>query len=195
MIKLKKITFLILALVVIAVYGCMNQSPVSFKDGIKRISQIDSKYGASIRSPPNESNKIDGFISELAAFKSSNKISEPLKSILNFKMKFLEAEKLNAEGWQWDRASTTEYGFGCKKGYQIVTQSAMLRNSSAQKGYEAVAILQKFVDDYPDEAKSLNLTQKDVIVLNAIYYKIEEQAKRDSTIIHGMCRQEQNVSA
>ena len=68
-----------------------------------------------------------------------------------------------------------------------MTGSARLRNASAQKGFEAVSVLQRFVDNYPEEAKSLNLTKKEVLFLNAEYFQIEEKAKRDSRIIEHFC--------
>ena len=173
-------------------YGCSSQ--LTFENGVKKIDELDKKYGSSLKSPPNSTGSIAGLAAELNDFKSANQnLPEPLKYLVDFRIKFLEAEKLNAEGWQWGKASTTEFGFGCK-GYGRITQSSDLRNQSAQKGYEAVGILQEFVDKYPKEAESAGLTQKDVLLLKATYFQIEEKAARDSRVMRGLCKEQANAT-
>lgn len=179
----------------LTIYGCASfseltgfaASKMTFRQGVKKISEIDEKYGATLKSAPAEVNDVEGLLAQFTGFRTINELSEPLEYLLDFKIKFLEAEKLNLEGWQWGRGSTTDYGFGCRKGYARVKEAARLRNESAQKGYEAVEVLQKFVEQYPKEAKSLNLTQKDVLVLNALYFQIEEKALKDARIIESAC--------
>ncbi len=179
----------------IIVYGCASfseltgfaASQMTFKQGVKKISEIDEKYGATLKSAPAEVNDVEGLLAQFTGFRTLNELSEPLEYLLDFKIKFLEAEKLNLEGWRWGRGSTTDYGFGCRKGYARVKEAARLRNESAQKGYEAVEALQKFVEQYPKQAKSLDFTQKDVLVLNALYFQNEEKALKDARIIEGAC--------
>ncbi len=181
---------IILVLVLVLAYGCSSQ--LTFENGVGKINELDKKYGSGLKSPPNSTERIAGLVAELDDFKSANQnLPEPLKYLVDFRIKFLEAEKLNAEGWQWGKASTTEFGFGCK-GYGRITQSSDLRNQSAQKGYEAVGILQKFVDKYQKEAESVSLTQKDVLLLKATYFQIEEKAARDSRVIRGLCKEQAN---
>lgn len=166
---------------------------MTFDRGVKKINELDKNYGATLKSPPNSTDKITGLVAGLNELKAANEnLPESLKFLVDFRIKFLEAEKLNAEGWQWGKASTTEYGFGCKGGYSRITQSARLRNASAQKGYEAVVILQEFVDLYPIEAKSLSLSQKDILILKTEYFKSEEQAARDAKIIRSLCKEQAN---
>ena len=65
-----------------------------------------------------------------------------------------------------------------------------MRNSSAYKGYEAIETLQLFVDEFPDKAKSVNLTQKDVLFLNAAYQQVEDKAARDARVIRSACKEQ-----
>ena len=176
----------LLGLVLIFLYSCTANSEVTFGQGIKKLGEFDKSYGSTMKSAPNTTASIDELLTQITGFAASNKIQEPLRVLIDFRIKFLEAEKLNAEGWQWGKASTTEYGFGCK-GYARIKESARLRNMSAQKGYEATNVLQRFVDSYPKEAESAALSQKDVLILKALYYQIQEKAEKDNYVIENFC--------
>ena len=181
---------LILSLAI--VYGCAA-SQMDFGQGVEKISELDKKYGSSLKSPPNSSGNINGLAAELNNFKAANKnLPESLKYLVDFRIKFMEAEKLGAEGWQWGKASTTEFGFGCNKGYARIIESAGLRNASASKGSEAAELLQKFIDSYPEEAASLDLSQRDVLSLKAAYFQEGEKAERDARIIRSLCKAQAN---
>ena len=183
---------LILGLVV--VYGCAS-SQMTFEKGVKKINELDKKYGSSLKSPPNSTDKITGLVAELNNFKSANEnLPESLKYLVDFRIKFLEAEKLNAEGWQGGKASTTEFGFGCNKGYARILESAGLRNASASRGFEAVELLQKFIDSYPEEAASLDLSQRDVLSLKAAFFQEGEKAAKDARIIRSLCKEQANAT-
>ncbi len=164
-------------------YGCTQSA---FDIGIKKLNGIDEKYGISLQAPPETTENIDEVINDLNQFKTANNV-ESLEMLADFRIKFLESQKLFIEGWQWGRGSTTIYGFGCTKGYARVTTSASIRNASAQAGFEAVDLLEQFVDNYPNEAKSVNITQKDVLFLKALYFQGEEQASKDARIIESAC--------
>lgn len=168
-------------------YGCASSSELTFEKGVEKIEEIDKKYNTTIKSPPDSIPEIQSLIAQLVGFEAVNDIPESLSYLLDFRIKFLEAEMLNAQGWQWGRGSTTEWGFGCKKGYERITNSSKLRNASSLKGYEAIDVLKEFIDKFPDEAKSLNLGQKDVLVLNAEYFQIEEKAVKDARVVWKMC--------
>ncbi|MEK6950062.1 MAG: hypothetical protein AABX34_07610 [Nanoarchaeota archaeon] len=171
--------------------GCADSDAVTFKDGIKKINKFDQKYNSTVKSPPSNARDIDGLLSQLVGFKAANKLSKPLNGLVDFRIIFLEAEKLNAEGWQWGKGSTTDYGFGCK-GYGRIKGSSKLRNASAQKGYEAVDMLEKFIEEFPKESKIAGLTQKDVLILNAMYFQIEEKASKDARIVESFCGKKGN---
>ena len=173
-------------------YGCAS-SPMTFEKGVKKINELDKKYDSGLKSPPNSTDKIGGLVAELNDFRAANgNLPEPLKYLVDFRIKFLEAEKLNAEGWKWGKASTTEFGFGCNKGYARIIESAGLRNASASKGSEAAELLQKFIDSYPEEAASLDLSQRDVLSLKASYFQEGEKAERDARIIRSLCKAQAN---
>src|SRR3989338_2097525 len=168
---------------------------MDFGHGVKKISELDKKYGSSLKSSPNSLDNISRLTAELNDFRAANgNLPEPLKYLVDFRIKFLEAEKLNAEGWKWGKASTTEFGFGCNKGYARIIESAGLRNASASRGSEAVELLQKFIDSYPKEAASLDLSQRDVLSLKAAYFQEGEKAERDARIIRSLCKEQANAT-
>ena len=175
----------------IVVYGCASSETVTFNNGAKKINEFDKQFGATMKAPPDSIENINGLLAQLIGFRAANRnMEEPLASLLDFRIKSLEAERLHIEGWQWGRASTTDYGFGCNKGFARVLNSSSIRNASAQKGYEAVEALRLFIDNYPKQAESLNLTQKDVLFLNAAYQQVDDKARRDSRIIRNLCKEQ-----
>src|SRR3989338_722589 len=156
---MKKIALISLIVMLAFVYGCASGNEISFNDGVKKLEQFDKKYNSSIKTPPSNTGDIGELLSQLVGFKAANKLSKPLNGLVNFRIAFLEAEKLNAEGWQWGKGSTTDYGFGCK-GYERIKESSRLRNASAQRGYESVDMLEKFIEEFPSESKIAGLAQK-----------------------------------
>ena len=186
----KTIIFGILFLLVI-IYGCTSLIDASFKKGVKRINEIDDKFDTNMKSIPGSEEQIDELLVQLVGFGVANEdTTKALEYLLDFRIKSLEAEKLHIEGWQWGRGSTTDWGFGCRKGSARILNSSKIRNSSAYKGYESLEALQLLVDEFPNEAKSVNLTQIDVIFLNAAYQQVEDKAVRDSKIIRGFCKEQ-----
>ena len=186
----KALIFGILFLLVI-IYGCISPIDASFKKGVKRINEIDDNFDAGMKTIPDSVEQIDGLIVQLVGFRVANEdTTQSLEYLLDFRIKSLEAELLHTEGWQWGRGSTTDWGFGCRKGSARVLNSSKIRNSSAYKGYESLEALQLLVDEFPNEAKSVNLTQIDVIFLNAAYKQVEDKAIRDSKIIRGFCKEQ-----
>ncbi|MCH8067107.1 MAG: hypothetical protein IIC69_00825 [Nanoarchaeota archaeon] len=186
----KTIIFGILFLLVI-LYGCTSLIDASFKKGVKRINEIDDKFDTNMKSIPGSEEQIDELLVQLVGFGVANEdTTKALEYLLDFRIKSLEAEKLHIEGWQWGRGSTTDWGFGCRKGSARILNSSKIRNSSAYKGYESLEALQLLVDEFPNEAKSVNLTQIDVIFLNAAYQQVEDKAVRDSKIIRGFCKEQ-----
>jgi hypothetical protein len=189
--KVNKITVFVITLILIVVYGCASYQTITFEQGVKKINEIDQNYGADMKTPPDSTEKIDGLLKQITGFAAINPdMPKSLKYLIDFRIKSLEAELLYIEGWQWGKASTTDYGFGCRKGSARILNSSRIRNTSAQKGYEALDVLESFIAEFPEEAKSLNLSQKDVLFLNAAYQQVEEKAARDSKIIRNLCKEQ-----
>jgi hypothetical protein len=164
---------------------------MTFKQGVKRINEIDQNYGADMKIPPNSTEKISGLLTQITGFAALNEnMPKSLKYLLDFRIKSLEAEKLNIEGWQWGRASTTDWGFGCRKGSARILNSSKIRNASAQKGYESLDALKSLIEEFPKEAKSIDLSQKDVLFLNAAYRQVEDKAAKDSRTIRSVCKEQ-----
>ena len=66
----------------------------------------------------------------------------------------------------------------------------MIRDSSAKKGFEALDVLQSFVDEFPNKAESAGLTQKDILFLNAAYQQVGELAASDTKKIRSRCAEQ-----
>ena len=180
----------IFVLSLIVLYGCTSPETAKFNQGVKRINEIDKEFGSTMKAPPDSAEGVDELLAQITGFAASQDMPDSLKYLLDFRIAFLEAEKLHIEGWQWGRGSTTDWGFGCRKGSARVLNSSKIRDSSAQKGFEALESLQLLVDEFPDESKSVNLTQIDILFLNAAYQQVEDKARRDSKIIRGFCKEQ-----
>jgi len=186
-----KSIILVMALFLVIVYGCTSPDDAAFKKGVKRINEIDEKFDSNMKVPPDTKEGVNELLIQIVGFAAANEnMPKSLEYLLDFRIKTLEAEKLHIEGWQWGRGSTTDWGFGCRKGSARVLNSSKIRNSSAQKGYEALESLQLLVDEFPAESKSVNLTQKDVLFLNAAYQQVEDKARRDSKRIRSLCKEQ-----
>ena len=188
---MKKLVLLCLLVMASLLLGCTQPGAMDFRDGVKKLEQFDKDYNSSVKTPPASAAGIDGLRAQLVGFKAANKLSDPLNSLVDFRIVLLEAERLNAEGWQWGKGSTTDYGFGCK-GYIRIKESSRLRNASAQRGYESVDMLEKFIEEFPDESKIAGLTQKDALALNAMYFQIEEKASKDARLVENLCGKKGN---
>ena len=188
---LNKLILPIALFLLVIIYGCANQVDAGFNEGVKKINGFDKQFGATMKAPPNSTEGVNGLLAQLVGFRAANAdMDKSLVNLLDFRIKSLEAERLHIEGWQWGKGSTTDYGFGCNKGSARILNSSGIRNASAQKGYEAVEALQLFIDSYPKQAKSLNLTQKDVLFLNAAYQQVEEKANKDARLISNLCKEQ-----
>jgi len=174
----------------IVVYGCVSSGTVTFDEGVKKINEFDKQFGATMKAPPDSIEDVDGLLAQFIGFRAANAdMDKSLVNLLDFRIKSLEAERLHIEGWQWGKGSTTDYGFGCNKGSERIINSSRIRNASAQKGYEAVGALQSFIDNYPRKAEELNLTQKDVLFINAAYQQVGEKASKDAKVISSLCKE------
>ena len=186
----KSIIFSI-ALILIIVSGCAGSGTITFNQGVKRINEIDNQYGTGMKTVPNSTQGLNDLYAQLTGFGAANKdMPLSLKYLLDFRIKGLEAELLHTEGWQWGRGSTTDWGFGCRKGSARILNSSNIRNASAQKGYESLDALKSLIEEFPKETKSIDLSQKDVLFLNAAYQQVEDKAARDSRIIRNLCKEQ-----
>lgn len=159
-----------------------------FKYGIKEINKINSKFNTTIESYPKSTKEIDNMLADFVILKSMTleKDQKPFDYVIRYRIVNLEAEKLYIEGFKYGDSSTTKKGFACKP-RPLITESVVLRNKSALKGFEAVDLLREFVSKYPNHAELANLSSKNALFLNATYYQIEKEARRDSNIINNFC--------
>lgn len=177
---------LFLLLTIVLILGCTQAKDFSY--GLKQINSLNSKYNTTIETYPKTIEKINLMIENYNELKGMQLESgqEPFNYLIDYRLLNLEAEKLFMQGQKYGKSGTTKYGFGCKI-RPLIIESADLRNKSAQKGFEAVNILNDFVQKYPEESKIAGLTAKNALFLNASFYPVFQDARRDSSIINNFC--------
>ena len=183
MFTLKKF-FLLIGLIFI--FGCAQAK--DFNYGLKQITDLNSKYNTTMETYPQHINPINSMIND---FKELKKLQlktgqEPFNYIIDYRVLNLEAELLYIEGQKYGSGGTTKSGFGCKS-RPFILESADLRNKSALKGFEAVDVLRELVNKHPQEAASAGLSEKNTLFLNATFYLVFNDARRDSNIINYFC--------
>ena len=188
---LKRILILLIVALMLVI-GCALRKDFSY--GVKQIDLINSKYNTTMDIYPQHLKQIDSMSSDLKELKKIKLETgqEPLSYLIDFRLMNLEVERLYILGQKYGNSGTTKYGFGCKS-RPLVIESAALRNSSAIKGFQAVDLLRKFVDKYPEEAKLVHLSNKNALFLNATFYQISGEAIADSNIINNFCPKNESL--
>lgn len=179
-----KKAFLLLA--VVFILGCAQAK--DFNYGIKQINSLNSKYNTTIETYPKSINGINQMADDYNELRKTQLESgqEPFSYVIEYRLLNLEAEKFFMQSQKYGNSGTTKYGFGCKI-RPLITESAGLRNKSSQKGFEAVNLLNEFVQKYPKESKMSGLTAKNALFLNATFYGVFTDARKDSIIINNFC--------
>jgi len=173
-------------LVLLLLAGCSAEI-TSFEKGAREMKKVNEKYGVDFKAFPAEIEKAVLMRNDLKVIKGkSSNAPEPFNLFFDYRMKTLESTIIHLEAWKHGDKASVRDGFGCKS-LPIVFNSSILRNASAQRGYEALEVLQEFIDKYPEEAASINITQRDVVFSNAFYYEVEKEAGRDKRIIEHFC--------
>lgn len=180
---MKKLFFVILF---VFIASCVQSK--DFNYGLKQINNLNSKYNTTMDIHPNTISRIDSMISDFEEIKKLQLETgkEPFNYLISYRLLNLEAEKLLIEGQKYGDAGFTKDGFGCKQ-RPLIIESAQLRNRSALKGFEAVDWSRKFVAEYPKEAEIAGISLKSALFLNATFYQISTDARRDSNIINNFC--------
>ncbi len=185
------IAILLAALLMMA--GCAQQQVTSYDKGITQMSKLQEKYGADFQNAPLKE-AIPSLIAELQAFQRKivenveNDDTAPLLLVVEYRLLSLESDRLLLEGFKWGDASTTELGFGCRKGSERILNSSALRIMAASKGMESVGPLRGLIEGYPDKAVALNLSQRTVLSLTTTYAVVEKQALGDKGNVEGFCK-------
>ncbi len=187
---MRKIIFGILCISLLI--GCTNEI-TTFDQGVSEIHKANQKYNIDIKSMPASIGSAVLMRNDLKLIEQRSKNSpESFKLLLSYLKRSLEANILNLKAWEHGEIASTRDGFGCKS-LPIIINSSILRNASAQIGYEAVDILQEFVEKYPQEAEAVNLSQRDVVFSNFFYAEVEKEASRDRKIIVHFCGHKYNL--
>jgi len=178
--------FLVLAVAFAFIAGCAQ--PKDFGYGLKLIHSLNSKYNATMESYPRNIPQINSMVNELAELKklALEKGQEPFEYAIEYRVLNLEAEKSYIEGQKYGATGTTKQGFGCKS-RPLILESVSFRNNSALKGFESIDLLREFIGKYPKEAAMAGLSEKNALFLNATFYQIQADARRDSNIINNFC--------
>lgn len=188
-----KTNYILALFILLLIIGCTSEI-TSFKSGVNKVDKINKKYGVDFKSMPATIENAVLMRNDLKGITGmSVNAPESFNLFLNYRMKSLEANIISLEAWKHGMKATTRDGFGCKS-LPIIVDSSILRNISAQRGYGTVEILQEFVDKYPEEAMSINITQRDVVFSNAFYYTVENEAGRDRRVIEHFCGHKYNLT-
>ena len=173
-------------IIVLFVVSCTQTK--DFEYGIKEINSTDIKYNTTLETYPKNIYQINLMISDLIELKKLKLDSgqEPFNNIIDYRILNLEAERLYIEGQKYGDLGTTKNGFCCKL-RPFIIESVSFRNRSSLKGFEAVNLLREFMNSYSQYASLLSLSEKNVLFLNATFYDISREAKRDSDIINNFC--------
>lgn len=177
-----------LFLIVFLVFILSCAQAKDFRYGIKQINNANSEYNTTMETYPSSISDINSMINDFENLRKLQlqKGQKPFEYAVGYRLLNLEAEKLFIEGQKYGNAGTTTDGFGCKQ-RPLIIESVKLRNSSALKGFEAVDLLWKFVEEYPEELKLTGLSIKNALFLNATFYQISKDARSDSNIINHFC--------
>lgn len=177
---------------VIALAGCAALQKKDLSYGIGQINKLNAKYGVTMASSPDTMEKIGSFVDELNELKK-NKIEsgqEPFDALIEFRIHNLEADRYFMENkLKYGERGTTINGFGCKGRHRILNSSG-IRIMSASEGFKAVERAYELIEKYPEESKIAGLSMKDALFLNATFYEIDRQAKRDQRLIENFCPEE-----
>ena len=176
--------FLIMALIFIA--GCIKTKDFGY--GVEQLNSVNARYNTTMETYPTTIANLNLMMQDLTELRKMplDTEIEPFNYLVDYRLLNIEAEKLYIEGQKYGGAGTTKDGFGCKS-MPLIIESATLRNNSATKGFEAVELLREFICKYPEEALLVGLSEKNALFLNATFYEIAKQAKRDSNIIGNFC--------
>ncbi|MBL7055159.1 hypothetical protein ISS05_05370 [Candidatus Woesearchaeota archaeon] len=181
-----KINYCLTLLVLLLVVGCSTEI-ISFNGGINQVDKISKKYSVDLKTMPGTIENAVLMRNELKeVIEMSVNAPESFKLFSDYNMKSLEANIIHLKAWEQGVKASTREGFGCKS-LPVIVNSSILRNISAQKGYETLEILQEFIDKYPKEAASINITQRDVVFSNLYYYEVELEAGKDRGVIEHFC--------
>ena len=177
--------FLLIFLILMA--GCAQQG---FEYGLEKLNDVNSRYDTTMESYPKSAAQIDLMMSDLDSLKDLQLQSgqEPFNLLIRYRILNLEAEKFFIESQKYGFNDLAKTGFGCKP-RPLIIESVALRNQSAQKGFEAVRLLREFIDNYPEDADTAGLSNKNALFLNASFYDMSRIARSDSSIINRFCPQ------
>ena len=171
----------------IFIASCSNAKDFGY--GLKQINTVNSRYNTTIETYPQETKDVELMIHDFTELKkvSLDKDQKQFEIIIDFRLLNLEAEEFyRIDALKYGDLGTTKTGFGCTL-RPLITESVALRNASALKGFESVALLKVFIDDYPKESKLSNLSYKNVLFINATFYSRYHDARQDSDIINNFC--------
>jgi hypothetical protein len=183
-------TIVIVGMLALLTLGCAQQQIAGYDEGIAQLSNIQAKYGADFQNAPVKE-AIPSLVAELEAFRHKmveNEDTRPLFHLIEYRTHALESDRLLMEGFKWGDASTTEPGFGCRKGSERILNSSALRGMGAAEGMKAIEPLQQFVEEYPDKAAALNLSQRTVLSLSTTYAVVQQQAEKDTKRVESFCK-------
>ena len=183
---MKKILLIILSMLLLLAAGCTQKKDFSY--GVSQMEAINSKYNITFDSYPADVSQLDAISSSYNELKNIKlaKDQAAFNELIDYHLLSIEAEKDFVRSLKYGDVGTTKNGFVCKS-RPIIIETVGFKNASAIKGFDAVSKLKNFIDNYPENANSLNLSQKNVVFMNATYYELSKDANSDSDTVNGFC--------
>lgn len=168
----------------------------NYDTALAELQQTFARYQVDFYRPAPSIESSKSLQSELNSLKRKmveNEDTKPVIMLIDFKINLLESDVLLLEGFKWGEASTTNPGFGCKRGSERIVNSTKLRTAAIKEGREALTALTTFMEQYPDKAAQLQFDHLTIAAMGAAFLKVEEQVATDRGRVVNFCKEKINI--
>lgn len=199
---MKLVQGLWIAIMTFLLAGCAPQQEEdkldTYDSVMEELQQTFGRYQVDLYRPAPSIESSKSLQSELNSLKRKivkNEDTTPALMVIDFKINLLESDVLLLDGFKWGDASTTEPGFGCKRGSERIVNSTNLRTAAVKEGREALKALTSFTEQYPDKAVELEVDHLTIASMGAAFLKVEEQVTTDRGRLVNFCKEKIDIEA
>jgi hypothetical protein len=186
---MKKILFFVL---LVMVAGC---TPVQdFSSGAEKILEIHDNNNSSLTKYSEDKNAVDGIYKEMELLDELELQQDQaaFELLLDYQLNFLEAESIFLESQKHGELASTSNGFSCKPRVLII-DSALMRNEASFMAEKAITSLKALLENYPEQAAAVNLSESDLSDLSIVFDAIKRSAQEDVSTIDKFCPIERSL--
>jgi len=172
----------------LASFILISCAPVKdYNYAMSEFNRTMGKYNSTLENLPDTTKEMESLQNEIKSMQLGlDRDADAFKHLVDYTVLVLEAEESKIRGESYGTIGTVSDGFGCKQ-RPLIYESADFRNKSAQKGFESLALLKEFLENYPNEAKSAGLGNRTIIFRNGDYAKLANEAKSDKSTVNKLC--------